>query len=170
MDRELLERGGAPAAVQDITLRPATPRDAGLLRRVHASTRAEELAQVAWGPGQQEQFLMMQFDLQDAGFRRAFPDATYDVVEVAAVPVGRLYVDRTEECLRIIDIALLPEARGAGVGARLIEQVQQEAGASARAVSLHVARRNRAGNLYRRLGFEIVSEDDVYQLLEWRPS
>lgn len=169
MDPELLEHG-ATASAADVALRPATPGDTELLRRVHASSRAEELAQVAWGPGQQEQFLTMQFDLQDAAFRRTYPRASYDVIEVAGQPVGRLYVAASAEDLRIIDIALLPETRGAGVGTRLIARVQQEARDSGRTVSLHVERHNRARHLYGRLGFEIVGADDVYERLEWRPS
>ena len=45
----------------EITLRPATDADRELLLAIYGSTRAEELDQVGWAPGQREWFLEMQF-------------------------------------------------------------------------------------------------------------
>lgn len=150
-----------------IALRPATAADRDLLLEVYAAARAEELDQVAWPPGEREAFLRMQFDLQDSQYRGANPDGSFDVVEVDGRPAGRLYVDRRPDDIRIVDVALLPEFRGRGIGARLIGDVIGEAARSGRTVSIHVEVHNRAARLYERLGFHPVAERGLYRLLEW---
>ena len=151
----------------DVVLRPATDADREFLLGVYGSTRDEELSQVAWPEGQREAFVRMQFDAQDGEFHRVNPDASFDVIEVGGVPAGRLYVDRRPGDLRIIDIALLPGFRGAGVGGRLLAGVLEEAVRSASIVSIHVEVTNRANHLYERLGFVVVDEQGFYRRMEW---
>jgi ribosomal protein S18 acetylase RimI-like enzyme len=153
----------------EVTLRPAIDEDRELLLAVYGSTRAEELDQVAWVPGQREAFLRMQFDAQDHEYRRHNPRGTFDVIEVDGVPAGRLYVDRRPGDLRIVDIALLPEFRELGVGERLITALQAEAAAESRIVSIHVEAFNRASSLYERLGFVLAEDFGVYRRMEWTP-
>jgi ribosomal protein S18 acetylase RimI-like enzyme len=152
-----------------VTLRPATDADRDFLLSVYASSRAEELDQVTWAPGQREAFVEMQFAAQDREYHRANPDGSFDVIEVDGRPAGRLYVDRRRGELRIVDIALLPELRGRRVGSELISDLQAQAASEGRKVSIHVEMHNPAARLYRRLGFEPVAEVGVYQLLEWTP-
>lgn len=85
-------------------------------------------------------------------------------------PAGRLYVDRPPGELRVMDVALLPEFRGRGVGTELLRRVLAEGAATARPVTIHVERLNPARRLYARLGF--VAEDaggPVYLLMRWTP-
>jgi ribosomal protein S18 acetylase RimI-like enzyme len=153
-----------------VSLRPAVDADREFLLELYGSTRREELDQVGWGDGQREAFLSMQFDVQDAEYRRLSPKGSFDVVEVGGRPVGRLYVDRGPGELRIIDISLLPELRGRGIGGALIAALQREAAAVGAVVSLHVELHNRAGRLYERLGFVPLAQPGVYRRLEWRSS
>jgi ribosomal protein S18 acetylase RimI-like enzyme len=152
-----------------VTLRPATHDDRELLLAVYASTRAEELDQVVWAPGARETFLEMQFAAQDHEYRRANPQGTFDVIEVDGRPAGRLYVDRRPGDLRIVDIALLPEFRGRGIGAALVGQLQEQAAAEGRIVSIHVELSNPAARLYGRLGFVMAEDLGVYRRMEWTP-
>jgi ribosomal protein S18 acetylase RimI-like enzyme len=155
-------------ATSTVALRPATDADRAFLLALYASTRDDELSQVAWPEGQREAFVQMQFDLQDTQYRRNNPEGTFDVVEIDGTPAGRLYVDRRADDIRIVDIALLPEFRGDGIGSRLIGEVLAEARASGRTVSIHVEVHNPAARLYERLGFVAVSEQGVYRLMAWR--
>lgn len=161
-----------PSAVslvdQAIALRPVTDGDRDFLVRVYGSTRDQELSQVEWAPGQREGFLRMQFDAQDSEYRTRNPAGTFDVITVAELPAGRLYVDRRPGDIRIIDISLLPEFRSAGVGGRLIRSLMGEAVASGCILSIHVEVNNRAAELYARLGFVVVAEHGVYRRMEWR--
>jgi predicted GNAT family acetyltransferase len=84
--------------------------------------------------------------------------------------LGRLYVDRGEEALLVIDLALLPEHRGKGIGTRLLTRVQAEAAATGKPVRMHVERFNPARRLYDRLGFHQIADEGVYLLLEWKPT
>ena len=137
---------------------------------MYASTREEELALVPWDAATKDSFLRMQFDAQDSYYHQQFPDTSFDVVVLDGVPVGRLYVDRRETEIRIIDIALLPEHRGHGVGTALLAPILEEADQSGKTVSIHVERNNPAGRLYDRLGFVEIEEQGVYLLLERRPA
>lgn len=60
-----------------------------------------------------------------------------------------------------LSVALLPEYRGKGVGAALMERLLEEAALRYEAVSLSVSKGNPARKLYERLGFEQVGEDDA---------
>ncbi len=52
-----------------IELRPVAPEDEPFLRRVYASSRAEELAPVPWDEAQKQAFCDMQFAAQDSHYR-----------------------------------------------------------------------------------------------------
>jgi ribosomal protein S18 acetylase RimI-like enzyme len=154
-----------PAAV---SLRAASAEDEAFLYDVYASTRSEELAPLAWDTVTAESFLRMQFSAQDRAYRQSHPSASFAVVLIANQPAGRLYVDRRPGSIHVIDIALLPQHRGGGVGRRLLEGLLEEGRATARPVTLNVLRSSPAIGLYRRLGFVVIGEDDVYLDLEWR--
>jgi ribosomal protein S18 acetylase RimI-like enzyme len=153
-----------------LSLRPAGPEDIAFLFRVYASTRTEELAPVPWSDEQKRAFLAMQFDVQDRYYLEQFPGAVFQVILRDGQPAGRLYVDHRDEELRIIDIALLPEHRGAGVGGTLLRGLLDEAKQAGKPVRIHVERFNPALRLYARLGFERVADTGVYFLLERSPA
>jgi ribosomal protein S18 acetylase RimI-like enzyme len=136
---------------------------------VYASTREEELAVVPWDDAQKETFLRQQFDAQDAWWRENYAEATFDVILVDGEPAGRLYVHRGPSEIRIVDIALLPEHRGNGVGTRLLDDLLAEGDAGAKSVTIHVERMNPALRLYERLGFSLAEDKGVYLFLE-RPA
>ena len=156
-------------ATAEVVLRPVTDADREFLVRVYGASRDEELSQVEWAPGQREWFLQLQFDAQDREYRRANPDGRFDVIEVDGRPAGRLYVDRRPGDVRIVDIALLPEFRGRGVGAGLIAGLQAAASQEGRIVSIHVEVHNPAARLYERLGFVVAADLGVYRRMEWTP-
>jgi GNAT superfamily N-acetyltransferase len=150
-------------------LRPAGSGDAELLYRIYASTREDELAVVPWEAAQKEAFLRMQFAAQDRYYHATFPAASYDLIVSGGEVLGRLYVDRGEAAWLVLDIALFPEHRGRGIGARLLADVLAEAGAAAKPVQIHVERFNPAQRLYGRLGFRQIADEGVYLRLEWNP-
>lgn len=150
-------------------LRPVTDDDREFLFRVYASTREEELSVVPWSDEQKESFLRFQFGAQSRYWNEHFPDASFDVIELDGEPVGRLYVDRRDDEIRLIDIALLPEHRGKGLGGELMDEILTEGAEKGLLVRIHVERENPAMRLYERLGFEKIEEQGVYDLMEWTP-
>lgn len=150
-----------------VALRTATSEDNEFLAAVYEGTRLEELAVTDWTSEQKTQFCRMQFVAQDAHYRQHYPTAEYYVVELEGVPVGRLYYDRWTREIRIMDIAVLPEYRGRGIGTLLLKDLLKEAADSGKILSIHVERMNPALNLYQRLGFALAEDKGVYLLMEW---
>jgi ribosomal protein S18 acetylase RimI-like enzyme len=150
------------------TLRPVTEGDRAFLERVYASTRAEELTLSDWSDEMKAQFCASQFAAQDTHYRQHYPTAQFCVIEQAGVPVGRLYVDRWEKEIRVMDIALLPEHRRAGLGTKMLGDLQAEAAGAGKTLSIHVEKFNPALGLYQRLGFRVREEQSVYLLMDWR--
>ena len=152
-----------------LALRPIRPDDGPFLYKVYASTRLEELAPLGWSAEQQAAFLTQQFNAQHQYYHANYADADFQIILVNGQPGGRLYVDRRGDEIRIIDIALLPEYRRAGVGSRLLRDLLDEAAAGGKPVRIHVEKFNPALRLYERLGFSIVDDRGVYWFMEWSP-
>lgn len=152
---------------ESIGLRPVTDDDLPFLSRLYFSTREEEMRVVAWTDELKQAFLQMQFTAQKTHYDAHYPDAEFLVIEKEGAAVGRLYVDRAPEDIRIVDISLLPEFRGSGIGTMLLKEILDEGAATSRPVTIHVERYNPALRLYERLGFRHVADNGVYYLMQW---
>ena len=153
----------------EIRFRTAQDSDLPFFFALYASTREEELAQVDWSSDQIDAFLRMQFEAQHRYYHEQYPDADYLVVQKDDVDIGRIYLHRRADELRLIDIALIPESRNQGLGGQLLRDLLDEGQASALPVRIHVETYNPAMHLYLRLGFNPVEDEGVYQLMEWQP-
>lgn len=154
-----------------VTLRPATPEDREFLHRVYRSTREEELAMIVdWTAEQKDTFVRQQFEAQHAWYVEHYVGADFQVILADGVPAGRLYIHRREKEIRLMDITLLPEYRGSGLGTSLLSDLMAESQAAGKPLTIHVEIYNPAMNLYKRLGFTTLEDRGVYHLLEWRPS
>lgn len=156
-------------SVPAITLDSATSSDQEFFYRTFASTRAAEVALTGWSAEQQESFLRMQFEAQRRGYLMQTPDAQYWVIRQDGIAVGRMIVDRTPNDIHLIDIGLLPEFRGRGIGSALMTAIMQEAKQEQKDVRLFVERFNSALHWYERLGFKVISGEEIYLEMLWRP-
>jgi ribosomal protein S18 acetylase RimI-like enzyme len=111
----------------------------------------------------------MQFESQDQYYKETYQGAQYQIIESDDKPVGRLYVHRRKNEIRIMDIALLPEFRKKGIGTTLLENVLEEGKNLNLRVTIHVERFNPALHLYERLGFRQIEDKGVYLLMECAP-
>ena len=84
-------------------------------------------------------------------------------------PCGRLYLSRWENEYRIVDIALLPEFRGQGIGTLIMNDILAEAADHGLPVTIHVEQFNPALGFYMQLGFKKIDETGVYHLMKWTP-
>ncbi|HEX2913781.1 MAG TPA: GNAT family N-acetyltransferase [Chloroflexia bacterium] len=156
------------------SLKPVRPADEAFLYRLYLSTRSGEVAQWGWPEAQQEMFLKMQFQAQLRHYRAVYPDAQDSLVypvpaDLKAEPAGRLLVARAPGEIRLVDIALLTEWRGKGLGSAIIKTLIEEASRSASTIYLSVTVENRAAaKLYRRLGFEENTSDGIYIGMQWK--
>ncbi len=145
------------AASFGIQLRPVVPGDEPFLLRLYAGTREHELAAVGWSAEEKAAFLSLQFAAQSRHYA-AFDGADYRVVVRDSGCIGRLYLTRSADRIHVVDVALLPEHRGRGIGTALLQGVIAEADAAGRSVSIHVETFNPARRLYERLGFAVQGE------------
>ena len=149
----------------EITLTPISDADLGFLFELYAATRAEEMSMTGWGSEDILTFLKMQFELQHIQYMKNYDNPTFDLIMAAGQPVGRLYVNRGKDDLRIIDLALLPQFRRQGIARVLLESIFKESAAANCPVSLHVERENPIMEWYCRLGFKTVREVGIYYLM-----
>ena len=146
------------------TLRPAQPGDAAFLRALYASTRRDELSLLPLE--QRETFLELQWRARETEYRARHPGAQDNIVCVGETAAGRLLLACGRDEVFVVDIALVPDFRGRGIGSRLLGQVLAGAARRGTVVHLHVALSNPAVRLYRRLGFSQVGQSGIYALME----
>ena len=151
-----------------ITFRPVEPDDEAFLLKVYGSTRAEELAAVPWSEAQREAFLRMQLDAQHHHYRQRYPEGNYLIILDDDRAVGRLYVARLKEQIRIMDITLLPEERGRGRGTSMLRDLMAEAEKAEKPLRIYVESFNPSLRLFERLGFSKIEEEGFHLLMEWR--
>jgi len=167
------EAGGEGLALPGggrVSLRAVGPGDEEFLLAVYASTREQELAQVNW-PGEMKQaFLRQQSEAQRREYESRYPDAEYDVILLDGRAVGRLWIGRDEAQIRLLDIALLPEAQRRGVGAVLVGRLIDEARATGKMLRHMIFVMNEgARRFYERHGFVVFEEvGGAYLHMEWR--
>jgi ribosomal protein S18 acetylase RimI-like enzyme len=156
--------------VMDICERPCGPEDDGFLLELYASTR-QDVAQWGWSAAEQEAFLRMQFEAQRRSYQSESPQAEWRIILEDDRPIGRLIVEQRPHEINLMDIALLPERRNRGMGARLIRNVMERAARLGLPVRLCVRKENPGAlRLYRRLGFVVIEEMEMDFLMEWLSS
>ena len=157
-------------AFRAVRLRPATLQDELFLRQLFATTRADELAVMAWDENQKEAFITMQFNAQKQQYAMSYPRAQHSIILLNDIPIGRQMIDSGENEFTLVDIALLPSHRSAGIGTHLIEDLLAEAASAGKSVTLSVWHTNPAKKLYQRMGFAGANDDgDVYCQMRWKP-
>ena len=93
--------------------------------------------------------------LRDDDYARRYPQAARWVIEDAGKPVAWLMLAEQEEGLRVVELAVAPDARRRGVASTLLRALHDEA----RPLALRVRRENAAARaLYVRLGFTLRRE------------
>jgi ribosomal protein S18 acetylase RimI-like enzyme len=150
-------------------LRPSLPDDRDFLFRLYASTRMEEIRGFGWNAVQQEAFFRMQFNAQQQWYQSAYSTAENQIIEKDHEPIGRIIVQREAGTWRLLDISLLPQHRGQGIGGELIRNLIKECGAAGAVLQLQVVNTNPAQRLYTRLGFIKTGQDQIYTQMELRP-
>jgi ribosomal protein S18 acetylase RimI-like enzyme len=152
-----------------ILLRQACADDQEFLFQLYAGTRQHEIAGFGWPAAQQEMFLRMQFNAQHRSYESAYSNADHQIIEQEGLPIGRIMVLRESNFTLLVDIALLADYRGRGIGGELLHGLIQECKRSSVPLRLQVLKTNPALRLYERLGFIRTGEDQMYIQMERRP-
>ncbi len=151
-----------------VILRPVVAEDQVFLYRVYAESHAADVAHLDWDESEKQAFLRMKFKAQDHFYHHNFPNADYSIVLLDDTPIGRIYIDRTNKAeFHLLNIALLPEYRGRGVGAELIQRLINEARDKKARIRINIEQANRARKLYERFGFKTLHHRGIYDYMEW---
>ena len=152
-----------------LLLRPVLPKDETFLYQLAYENMFEQLAAWAWDPQYREPLLKMQIVGQNSAYAAEFPNANHGIILLDDKPVGRMILDRGPEIHYLVDITILKQYRGAGIGTRLIQALCTEAEMLRKRVRLQVMVTNRAKGLYERLGFRLIEDRQVAWLMERAP-
>lgn len=155
-----------------VLLRSAAPSDQEFLDALYLSTR-DDLQALAADPALRPMIapmIAMQQKAQALSYQASYPGAEYLVIEHAGAPVGRAVVHADADGLRLVDLSVLPQARGQGCASSTLAQLQQRAAEGGCELHLTVRLANTgARRLYERLGFDVLSDDGLDARMRWRP-
>ncbi|PKN56195.1 MAG: hypothetical protein CVU56_17430 [Deltaproteobacteria bacterium HGW-Deltaproteobacteria-14] len=152
------------------TLRPVAPSDAPLLDALFRETLGPVGDALATLPDRGAALVAQMREGQRRTWHNAFGEDGHALVLVDGAPVGRVWAERMgPDEVRLVDIALLPSHRGAGIGTAVLRRIIEDARKEKRTIVLHVATHNPALRLYQRLGFVAISGDELNLRLERAP-
>lgn len=148
--------------------RPVTDDDREVLLEIYKASREIELSMTNWAPELRRRFCEIQLDAQTAHYKELYPDASHQIILVDEIPAGRTYVHRGDDQIAILDLAILAEFRGRGIGTSVIKRLQAEAEASSRFLRVYLEDFNPAQKLFITLGFRPVEDEQINIRYEWR--
>ena len=105
--------------------------------------------------------------MQDRFFADEWWTLPFKIILLDDAPIGVLSVRSVNGYLFIHEIQLLPEFQGRGVGTEILQEQITEAKQLALPLKLKVLRKNRAQELYKRMGFVPYKETDIDIFMKW---
>ena len=152
-----------------IELRPEVKKDAAFIENVYRSTREAELNLTNWTEEQKNAFALMQCMAQLSEYKIKFPGAAFQVIVFNKRNAGRFYTWENDSEIRLIDITLLPQFRGKGIGTALLRDLLKRSEKVQKKISLHVDPDNPALHVYLRLGFIHIKNNGRHYYMERNP-
>ena len=151
-------------------VRPALPADGEFVYRLLRQFLYDELMAHLWDPAIRDPLLDLQVRTKSSAYASAYPNADHGIIMLDDEPVGRLLVDRSGANHHLVDITLLANRRGGGIGTRLILGLCMEAEMMRKSLRLRVSITNpRAAALYKRLGFRVIEDEVTDWVMERAP-
>jgi GNAT superfamily N-acetyltransferase len=151
-------------------VRPALQQDEQFVYDVAYQVMHDHLHAHLWDPNIRHALLDLQVRSKNASYAAVHPGADYAIIMQDDQPVGRMIIDRSGEFYHLVDISIVPAHRGAGIGTRLVLALCMEAETIHKSVRLYVSITNpRAAELYKRLGFRVIEDQQTDILMERSP-
>lgn len=170
MTEQWLAFQGKPnSGYKNIKFKAISDDDMAFLSELYRSTRWEEVLQAPWNDEQRVEFLHQQFTAQHRHYESHYPHAEKSLILQNDINIGRIYIDRDNTSICLIDVALLPEYRNKGLGTQLLKALLAEAQSTDKKVVIHVENFNPAYQWYLKHGFQQIEDKGVYQYMEWHP-
>ena len=150
-----------------VSLRPAHDDDRDYLLRLFATTRGDILG-APLSDEHKTALIEMQFVAQSTDYTGNYPASEHSIIVADETDAGRIWIDRRPDEIRLLDITVAPEHRNRGVGGMLLRRLVDEAQETKLSLRHMVATDNvDALRFYRKLGFEVIDDSEVYVVMEW---
>jgi GNAT superfamily N-acetyltransferase len=143
--------------------------DRAFLYALFVATKAADTAAMPIDAAGKDFLLSMQYRSMTATYRRDYPAARWEVIELAGGPVGLLITDVGDQCVLYVDIELSPRAQGRGLATRVMTRALEEPRRLGLPARVNVLTQNAASlKLCQRIGFVQVAQTPPFVELEWR--
>lgn len=153
---------------QPLNFRNSNDDDYAFFTVLYSSTR-DDLRQLDLPQEKIQELIRQQQLLQEKGMRDCFPHAQYFVVENEGQSVGRVVLDCEPDNIRLVNISLIPSAKGKGIGRAVMQTLQLHAQQHQLSLNLAVFQFNTpARNLYLSCGFTVLRNDGIQDHMIWR--
>lgn len=134
---------------RDMTLRKARASDKPFLLHLRKTTMTEHLEAAG---------IFLSSAQHEARIEEEFECAL--IAEYSGRPVGIAKCRETDDCIEIMQLQVLPEYQGRGIGKNIMSTFIEAAARQRKRLALSVLKANPAKRLYERLGFRVVGEDE----------
>lgn len=141
-----------------ITRRLAVESDTEYAREVHHRAYREVIERQfgAWDGAEQDGF-----------FAQDWGKGGFEIILCDGVPCGYMLVERRADYVQLWELVIDPDFHGQGIGSFLLREIQAEARARSLPVRLQTLHKNRAYELYRRMGFVDAGRTETHTLMQW---
>jgi ribosomal protein S18 acetylase RimI-like enzyme len=153
----------------DIKLIHATENDSEFFMELFSEIKGSELLLHSWPPTIREQLLSMQYRGFMKSIQEEYPNHEDFLILFQSKMAGRLQIEKNDSFFRIINISLMPDFRGKGIGSYILKNILKEANLRQIPVELDVDVSNPAFFVYQNLGFNIIYCDEVKILMKYFP-
>jgi len=144
----------------EVSFKPAAAEDTEFARNVHHRAYHDVFVRQfgEWDEAKQDEF-----------FDSTWSEPGFEIISYEGKPCGYTKIEDLPGEIKAHEIVILPEFQGKGIGTALLQEAQNRAAERGVPVRLQVLRSNRAAELYARLGFKPVGENETHVMMEWRP-
>ncbi|MCR4274859.1 MAG: GNAT family N-acetyltransferase [Candidatus Campbellbacteria bacterium] len=140
--------------------RPAEEQDYEFARQVHHASYRDVV---------EKQFGSWDEQKQDKFFRSAWESSPHELIYCNGEPCGYFSMHETDDAIQLHELVLLPEFQGQGIGSEILKESLEQVRAKHKPVRLQVLKKNKAANLYRRMGFKETGETETHIEMEFNP-
>lgn len=155
----------------NISMRLAGPSDKAFLSTLFHQTRNFIYEYADAEDDYKRMVVEHQERFRETGYGTDFPNSMDFVIEDAGTRIGRVQIDFSDDVVHVVDIAIIAQARGKGVGEEVLRGVQRVAAVNRSPVLLSCAHDNvPAQQLYAKLGFQLYQAGPTSSRLIWYPT